>query len=328
METKSGFIKLTVSEFETWLFGLKLARTILKVQQHHTFIPSYIHFKNRNHFELQKGMKNHHVNQNGWENIGQHFTIFPDGTILTGRSLEKSPACIYGQNANAICIENLGNFDLGGDVMSVLQKDAIVTVTALLCKRFNLPVNSNSIVYHHWFNLNSGERNNGTKNNKSCPGTNFFGGNKVADCENIFLPLISAKLIKTPIKTDVTVIEKYAVVTAKTLNIRNKPSIDGVIISDRPAAIFGAILRVYQEKDGWLKISNSQEHWVLGKFTLTVKRAKVIADTLNVRSGANANFPKVGNFLKGEEVFIIKEQDDWCKISMDEKWVNKKFLSF
>ena len=62
-------------------------------------------------------MKAYHVTYNGWNDIGQHFTIFPDGLILTGRSLEKSPACIYGQNANAICIENLGNFDLGGDQM-------------------------------------------------------------------------------------------------------------------------------------------------------------------------------------------------------------------
>ena len=167
MQTKYGFTQLTISEFETWLFSLKLARTILKVQEHHTFSPSYAQFKGNNHFEIQKGMKNYHVNHNGWEDMGQHFSIFPDGTILTGRSLEKSPACITGQNANSICIENVGNFDIGGDSMTQLQKEAIVSVTALLCKRFNLSVNSNSIVYHHWFNLSSGERNNGTKNNKS-----------------------------------------------------------------------------------------------------------------------------------------------------------------
>ena len=328
MQTKYGFTQLTISEFETWLFSLKLARTILKVQEHHTFSPSYAQFKGNNHFEIQKGMKNYHVNHNGWEDMGQHFSIFPDGTIVTGRSLEKSPACITGQNANSICIENVGNFDVGGDNMTQLQKEAIVSVTALLCKRFNLPVNSNSIVYHHWFNLSSGERNNGTKNNKSCPGTNFFGGNKVSDCEVNFLPLVSAKLLQTPIKTDTTAVEKYVVVTSKTLNIRSKPSVDGTKVSGRTAAIFGAILRVYKEQNGWFKISNSQEHWVLGKFAQQVKRAKVTADTLNVRSGSSTDFPKIGSYLKGEEVFIIKEQNDWCKVSMEEKWVNKNFLSF
>src|SRR5690554_7516062 len=28
--------------------------------------------------ERQKAMKDHHINANGWADIGQHFTIFPD----------------------------------------------------------------------------------------------------------------------------------------------------------------------------------------------------------------------------------------------------------
>ncbi|MBE2190142.1 MAG: N-acetylmuramoyl-L-alanine amidase [Candidatus Kapabacteria bacterium] len=164
METKHGFIKMTVSEFENWLLQTRVGRTILKIQQHHTFIPGYIHFNGSNHFERQLAMKNHHVNQNGWRDIGQHFTIFPDGTVMTGRSLEFSPACITNQNANAICIENLGNFDTGFDEMTTAQKEAIVAVTAALCKRFNLAVNTQTIVYHHWFRLDNGFRNNGTGN--------------------------------------------------------------------------------------------------------------------------------------------------------------------
>jgi hypothetical protein len=67
-------------------------------------------------------MKNHHVNNNGWADIGQHFSIFPDGKICTGRNLESTPACIYGRNANAICIENVGYFDTGKDTMTTAQK--------------------------------------------------------------------------------------------------------------------------------------------------------------------------------------------------------------
>jgi hypothetical protein len=33
-------------------------------------------------------MKECHVQQNGWADIGQHLSIFPDGTIVTGRSFE------------------------------------------------------------------------------------------------------------------------------------------------------------------------------------------------------------------------------------------------
>ena len=85
---------MNVAQFEAWISNLRIGRTILKIQQHHTYIPSYIHFTGSNHFERQLAMKNYYVNQNGWQDIGQHFTIFPDGAILTGRSLEQSLACI------------------------------------------------------------------------------------------------------------------------------------------------------------------------------------------------------------------------------------------
>ena len=181
MEVKYGFIKMSISEFESWIDSLRVARTVLYVQHHHTYSPDYKLFKGENHFELQKGMKNYHVFTNGWLDLGQHFTIFPDGTVMTGRSLETTPACIFGNNSHSICIENLGNFDAGGDVMTTEQAKSILRVTAALCKKYNIPVDTSRIVYHHWFNLSNGDRNNGTGSNKSCPGTNFFGGNKVDD---------------------------------------------------------------------------------------------------------------------------------------------------
>ncbi len=138
METKYGFTKMTPKEFETYISNLRIARTVLRIQQHHTYIPSYVHYKGNNHFELQKGMKNTHINTNGWADIGQHISIFPDGSIVTGRSFEKSPACIYGNNANAFCIENVGNFDKGADEMTTTQREAIITVTTSLCKKFGL----------------------------------------------------------------------------------------------------------------------------------------------------------------------------------------------
>jgi len=327
METRLGFTKMTITEFSDWIISLRVGRTILKIQHHHTFSPSYVHFNGANHFDLQKSMKNYHVVHNGWSDIGQHFTIFPDGTILTGRSLEKSPACITGQNANAICIENLGNFDLNGDFMSNEQRDAIIKLTSLLCSRFSIPITSNGIVYHHWFDLKTGERNNGTKNNKSCPGTNFFGGNKVIDCEANFLPLVERqfRLLSSPNVADVY---KYVVVITKTLNVRKAPSLSSEKDTGRASVTLGSVLRVFKEQGGWYKISNSKENWISGKYTMEVKKAIVSADTLNVRSGNDSSFPKIGSYLKGEEVFVIEEKNNWCKISMEEKWVSKKYLNF
>jgi hypothetical protein len=178
MKTQNGFTLMNVHEFVQWFTNIRIARTILYLQQHHTFSPNYSLFNGTNHFSLQKSMKNHHVNVNGWSNIGQHFTIFPDGMVMTGRGLETSPACIYNRNANSICIENLGNFDNGNDQMTMEQKEAIVKVTAAICNKLAIPINTDKIVYHHWFRLTDGLRNNGAGGNKSCPGTNFFGGNK------------------------------------------------------------------------------------------------------------------------------------------------------
>ncbi|GGI25808.1 SH3 domain-containing protein [Pedobacter mendelii] len=325
MTTKFGFTKMDINEFETWISNLRVARTILYIQEHHTWSPSYIQCKPNNQFEIQQGMKTYHVSTHGWMDIGQHFSTFPDGSIVTGRSLENTPACIVGFNSNAICIENVGNFDKGKDVMTNAHKDTIVRMAAALCKKFNIAVNSNKIVYHHWFNLSTGARNNGSGNNKTCPGTDFFGGNKVADCDNNFLPLVNIALNGAAI-TQNSSVEKYIFVNTDSLNIRSDSNAQSKKITDREPAKLGSILRVFEEKNGWFKISGSQQHWVNGTFTKEVKKATVNAATLNVRSGPGNTFPKVAAFTKGQEVFIIEESNGWYRVSADNKWVKKEFL--
>lgn len=325
MTTKFGFTKMDINEFETWISNLRVARTILYIQEHHTWSPGYVQCKPNNHFEMQQSMKTYHVSTHGWMDIGQHFSTFPDGSIVTGRSLENTPACIVGFNSNAICIENVGNFDVGKDVMTAAHRETIIRMAAALCKKFGIAVNSNKIVYHHWFNLSTGARNNGTGNNKTCPGTNFFGGNKVADCDRNFLPLISAALKGTTIPQNKS-IEKYIFVNTDSLNIRSEPSAQSKKVMDRESATLGSILRVFEEKNGWYKISGSQQHWVNGAYTKEVGRASVNTTTLNVRSGPGNTFPKIAAFTKGQEVFIIEEDNGWCKISSDNKWVKKEFL--
>jgi len=83
MTTRYGFTKMNINEFKTYFQALRIGRLITRVQQHHTYIPAYTHFNGTNHFELQKSMREEHVNRNGWRDIGQHFTIFPDGSVLT-----------------------------------------------------------------------------------------------------------------------------------------------------------------------------------------------------------------------------------------------------
>lgn len=194
-KSRHEFTKMTILEFESWISTIKIERKISYVQLHHTWRPNYSSFSGDNHFQLQLAMKNYHVKHNGWDDIGQHLTIFPDGSILTGRSLENDPAGIFGFNKNALCIENVGDFDANHDEMTSFQKDTVTKLTALLCRKFSIPISSDNVVYHHWFDTCIGKRNNGLgKNNKSCPGTNFFGGHAVSDCEKNFLPLVSSAL--------------------------------------------------------------------------------------------------------------------------------------
>lgn len=323
--TKYSFTKMTTTEFKTWIQKLRVGRTILSIQQHHTYIPSYQHFDGDNHFLLQKGMKDYHTINNGWMDIGQHFTIFPDGTIVTGRSLEFNPAGIYGNNKDAICIENLGYFDTGKDQMTTQQKNAIVEITALLCLKFNLPINTNAIVYHHWFHY-FGFRNDGAGGNKNCPGESFFGGNKVNDCENHFLPLIRQQLDNyNPSNNDARIL-KYAIVTASRLNIRTGSHYTKPKANNREALRFGAVVRVYKEENNWYKISNSSQHWISSRYTTKVERYIVTATTLNVRSGPSTNFNKVGQVYKDNQVFIVEHSGDWAKIALEDKWVHKNFI--
>ncbi|MCK6641904.1 MAG: N-acetylmuramoyl-L-alanine amidase [Bacteroidia bacterium] len=330
METKYGFTKLSIEEFESWLNKISVARTIKYIQEHHTAIPGYEHFTGSNHFERQKSMRDFHVVERGFSDIAQQFTTFPDGSIVTGRSLEKTPSGIKGFNSHSICIEHFGNFDKGKDEMRKEHAETIVRMTAALCRKFNIPVDTDHVVYHHWFDLNTGKRTNGTGSTKSCPGTAFFGGNTVDDAQNNFIPLVKSALKK--IGANISVpdappeVLRYAWVTTNTLNVRKGAGADFDKVADREPAALGAVLRVYKEKDGWLKISASMNHWVNGKFTAEAKRAIVTADTLNMRTGPGTNFEKKGSFKKGDELFIYKEENGWCRVGVEEKWVSGEFL--
>lgn len=326
MQTRLGFTLMTLAEFDGWIRSQQPARTVVTLQQHHTLSPSYGSFNGRNHFELQSGMKRYHVVQNGWGDIGQHFTTFPDGTIMTGRPLEQSPACIKGNNQSSLCVEHLGNFDQGRDDMSIEHRATIVGMAAIICNRFAIPVNTDRVIYHHWFHLDTGKRTDGSGNTKSCPGTGFFGGNKVENAQRSFLPLIrramggSDAATPAPASPDM----RYACVHVDRLNVRTAPAGTAPKVN---TVTLGSILRVHDERDGWLKISASQQEWVLAKLTRPVERARVNTDTLNVRSGPAPSFDKLTALARKQELFVYERQDGWCRIGLEQRWVSEKFLT-
>jgi hypothetical protein len=190
MQQQGKFLLFSLAEFSNWLTGLTVTRKIKIIQNHHTWLPNYKTFNSKpnNHFPLLLSMERSHQ-ERGFNEIAQNLTTFPDGTIAVCRSFEKMPAGIKGANTFGICIEHVGNFDAGKDVMSKAHRDTIIKINALLCKKFKLPIDTNSVVYHHWYDLTTGKRvKDGSPNTKTCPGTNFFGGNTIEACAKNFIP--------------------------------------------------------------------------------------------------------------------------------------------
>jgi uncharacterized protein YraI len=337
METKFGFHLMDIAEFETWLAAQQVSRVISLIQNHHTYLPDYTHFTGNNHFARLKSMKDYHVVHNNWSNIAQTFTTFPDGKVAVCRSLNEVPIGIKGHNSKGICIEHFGNFDKDKDQMSPAHRDTILKMNAWLCKKFNLPVNTDHIVYHHWYDLNSGQRLNGKGATKSCPGTAFFGGNKVEDANTGFIPLIKAELAKVsanqptpqptpqPVSATATPASNVdsGIVSVPSLNVRKGAGTGFPLASTLSA---GSTVNIYEVANGWLRISNNGE-WVAEKFIIKVRKARVLPNSLNVRSGPGATFSKLGTLAKDEEVMVYETRDGFSRIDINEKWVASQFLA-
>jgi len=202
MKQKGKFLVMNTNEFEAWLDGLHVVRSISVIQNHHTWIPDYGTFARKadNHFGLLEAMERSHL-ERGFNQIAQNLTTFPDGTVAVCRPFDVIPAGIKGANTNGICIEHVGNFDAGHDVMTAEHADCIIRVNALLCRKFDLTPNTDSIVYHHWYDLTTGKRvaeAPGT-NTKTCPGTTFFGGNTVQACQANFILKVMTALMAVPV---------------------------------------------------------------------------------------------------------------------------------
>ncbi|WP_010174902.1 DUF5776 domain-containing protein [Bacillus coahuilensis] len=183
MKRSGNFIEMDRKEFFEWLINEKVTRKITHTQEHHTYQPDYDDCGRYSNLQLVLNMSNYHRNTRGWSAIAQHITTFKDGKIVVGeRSFNSNPAGIAGHNSGGICMEHVGYFDKGKDSMTEEHKKTIAFVTAALHFKFNLPVNTQTCVYHTWFA------------SKTCPGTNFFGGNTKADAIKYFYPVVEKEL--------------------------------------------------------------------------------------------------------------------------------------
>ena len=236
MKTGYGFTEFeTLNEFKSWLNKQNVTRKVTRLQVHHMWMPDYSCWPKDNPLRRQKNTKDYHINHNKWGNIAQHFSIFPDGHIVTGRSLNSTPIGITGWNTNAICIEIYGNFDKGKDNMTEAQKKAVIGLYGELCKKFKLTPSTSTIRPHCWFTAGGtyiGDYSI-SKSAKTCPGTNFMGiGNTKKSFVNEFYPMIkkyingeSTSKVKEPVQTSKYTTGVYRVNTDD-LNVREKATAD------------------------------------------------------------------------------------------------------
>ena len=190
MKTKNGFSLLeNEKDVRDWLNKQKVTRKITRLQTHHMDSPSYSTWEKTDkklfsepHFGRTESLDSYgknkwHYSDGHGKYIAQHFNVFPDGKITTGRNLNSTPIGIRGWNTGAICVEIYGCFDKGHDTMTSVQKKAVIYLYGLLCKRFNIPVNTTHIRPHCWFTAGGtylGKYNAG-RSAKTCPGTAFWG---------------------------------------------------------------------------------------------------------------------------------------------------------
>lgn len=95
-----------------------------------------------------------HVNKRGWSDIGYHFVIELDGTLVEGRPLERQGAHTKGHNRNSIGICYVGGVEaekkngkwIAKDTRTNKQIQVLNQLILSLCDNFNIPIDN---VYGH-----------------------------------------------------------------------------------------------------------------------------------------------------------------------------------
>lgn len=154
------FNQYSIEEIESLITQVNFNRTINEIHFHHTWKPTkkdYIDATDKERLIL--GMWRYHTIDRGWDDIGQHFSVAPDGSVWDGRELNLDPASIQGRNVGAIAIEHIGNFDeekLEGD-----QLKSSVRLIAAFVKRVEALQNRKpSIIFHREYSAKTCPENN------------------------------------------------------------------------------------------------------------------------------------------------------------------------
>jgi hypothetical protein len=153
------FCALSPAEFVTRVAQYPWSRRVWRIDMHHTWYPTHADYRG---LESIERMARYHVEQRGFEDLAQHVTVAPDGTIWTGRDWNCTPASVgFGMNVGVFMLEVIGNFDRGFDRLHGGQLDSVIVVIDAVQRRFALPVQA--LLFHREV----------PQTEKTCPGTSI-----------------------------------------------------------------------------------------------------------------------------------------------------------
>ncbi|QWF83176.1 hypothetical protein HUW46_06616 [Amycolatopsis sp. CA-230715] len=118
-----------------------------RILVHHIASANSTDYSREHAFEVARNDQADHMDNNGWSDTGQHFTVSRGGYALEGRhgsldALRSGQRVIRaahcpGQNDNAIGIENEGTYT--SVVPPKAQWDALVALCAYICAQYGIP---------------------------------------------------------------------------------------------------------------------------------------------------------------------------------------------
>jgi hypothetical protein len=126
-----------------------------KIIVHHTAYPNSTDYSREQAIWLARDIQNLHMDQNGWIDTGQHFTVSRGGYLLEGRhrSLEtllRGDSMIRGAHCPGINSESIG-IENEGTYITELPTEALwnslVEFCAFVCQQYGFNAN---VIYGHW----------------------------------------------------------------------------------------------------------------------------------------------------------------------------------
>lgn len=114
--------------------GVPVPHVPRKITVHHTSAPTAAAYKGA---VTIQGIQRYHMDTNGWDDIGYHYLIAPDGTVFEGRPPETIGAHVANKNTGNVGVCCIGDFEKA-DTMTPDQRAVLVELLTVLAKKYKI----------------------------------------------------------------------------------------------------------------------------------------------------------------------------------------------